>query len=317
MKKTTSERVLALLRKRNARYKFKELVELAKTTPRELHKAIAEIRETQKNLTFAKFDKTYYLSDTPTPYENQTDLSRILPLEGKIGVISDTHFGSDAERLDLVRAAYNSFEAEGIRVVLHCGDLCDGENVYRGHSQFIKMKGGSAQAKHFIENYPRKEGMTTYAISGNHDCESYLKTGMDSASLIVSGFMHEGKWIEGRKDIVYLGQYSHQIILPQEITIQMLHPRGNNSYARSYKQQKRSEAMDRNLRPDVQLSGHFHTFNYLWDNHTHFVALPGLQDVTEFFVRLGLPRMLGWTIVSYKISKGRLEYFQPKLFAIA
>lgn len=136
------------------------------------------------------------------------------------------------------------------------------------------MKGGHAQAVHFIKNYPMRKGITTYAISGNHDCESYLKTGMDSASLITSGFLYEGKKYEGRKDIVYLGQYSHTIILPQEVTMQLLHPRGNNSYALSYKQQKRSEALDRNLRPDIQASGHFHMFNYLWLNHTHFLAMP-------------------------------------------
>lgn len=317
MKRSTAELVLALLRRRNARYKFKELVELAKTTPRELNKAIAELRLTQKNLVFAKFDKTYYLSDTPTAYSNQTDLSGRLPLEGAIGVITDTHLCSDAERLDLVHAAYDSFEAAGINTVLHCGDLMDGMDVYRGHNMFIKVTGGQAQAKYFIENFPRKEGIMTYAIAGNHDLSLYLKSGLDLASLVTAGFTHEGVKIEGRKDIVYLGQYSHKIILPHEITVEMLHPRGNNAYAKSYKQQKRSEAMDRNLRPDIQLSGHFHDFNYTWINHTHLIALPGLQDETEFFKRLGLPRGMGWMILRYKIRNGKLVYVQPQLFMIA
>lgn len=137
---------------------------------------------------------------------------------------------------------------------------------------------------------------------------------MDRLSLVVHGFQHEGKDYEGRKDIVYLGPYSHTIILPTEVTLHLLHPRGGQVYAISYKQQKRSEAMDRNLRPDIQASGHFHTFNYCWLNHTHMISCPGLQDETEYFKRLGLPRSVGFVVVHYKVSKGRLVYLAPRLY---
>lgn len=120
--KSNSERVLELLRKRNARYKFKELMSLAKLSVRELRKVIAELRKTQKNLVFGKFDRTYFLSDTPTQYSNQTDLSQEMDEEGSFGLISDTHFGSDAERVDLVRDAYDEFYRQGITKVFHSGD---------------------------------------------------------------------------------------------------------------------------------------------------------------------------------------------------
>lgn len=305
-------KVLALLRKRNARYKFKELATLAKITHAELTRVIAEVRQEVPNLVFAKFDKTYYLSAVPTWYSNQTDLSH-LPLQGEIGVISDTHLCSDAERLDLVNLAYDKFAERGIKVVLHVGDLMDGLDVYKGHNQFVKVYGAQAQAAYAIKNYPKRDGITTYAISGNHDLSTYLKTGVDQMSLVVNGFDHEGKHYEGRKDIVYLGQYAHRIILPQEVVIELIHPRGNTPYATSYKQQKRSEAMDRNLRPDVQLSGHFHTWNYIWLQGTHFFALFGLQDETEFFRRLGLPRGMGFMILHYSIDKGRFASLSPEL----
>lgn len=317
MKKSNSERVLALLQKRNARYKFKELMALTRLSVKELRAAIAEARQVQKNLVFAKFDRTYFLSDTPTWYSNQTDLSELMPEEGSFGVISDTHLCSEAERLDIVNAAYDEYARQGITKVFHAGDLLDGMDVYKGHNMFIKVMGGQSQAAYFIKNYPRRKGITTYAIAGNHDLSMYLKSGIDLASLVTSGFHHEGRFIEGRDDIKYLGQYSHKVILPQEVTIELLHPRGNNTYALSYKQQKRSEAMDRNLRPDVQFSGHFHMFNYLWLNHTHFVALPGCQDETEFFKRLGLPRGMGFMVVHYRISDGRLRSFSPELFMFA
>lgn len=317
MKKTNAERVLGVLLRKNARYKFKELMALTRLSLKDMRETIAELRKSQRNLVFAKFDRTYYLSDTPTWYNNITDLSQEMPSKGSFGLITDTHLCSDAERLDLVRDAYDIFAKRGISKVFHVGDLTDGQDVYKGHNMHVKVFGGMAQAAYFIAKYPRKKGITTYAISGNHDLSTYLKTGMDQASLITSGFHYHGKDIKGREDIVYLGQYSHKIILPQEVTMQLLHPRGNNSYAKSYKQQKRREAMDRNLQPDIQVSGHFHDFNYTWINHCHMLALPGLQDETEFFVRLGLPRGMGFVIVHYEIKNGQLVSFTPELHMYA
>ena len=93
----------------------------------------------------------------------------------------------------------------------------------------------------------------------------------------------------------------------------MLHPRGGNAYARSYKQQKRSEEMSRNERPEIQLSGHFHTFNYVEVQGTHFVAGAGTQDETEFFKRLGFGRSIGFHICEYAIQKGKLTGFSVRL----
>lgn len=264
---------------------------------------------------FGKFDHCYWFSDTPTWYSNQTDLSRVVPLSGKFGVVSDTHLCSVAERIDLLRRCYDEFEKQGVSVVFHCGDMTDGWKEYRNHVNFVKVSGDQDQAKYAIKHYPRRKGITTYVIGGNHD-DSYHNSKVDRLSLVTHGFHDQGKEIEGRDDIVYLGQYSHYIIFPQEIRIHLLHPRGGSAYARSYKQQKRSENMGRNLRPDIQFSGHFHTHNYLFIEGTHFVACPGLQDETEFFKRLGLGRSIGWQICEYEIHKGKLKAFSPKVYMI-
>jgi predicted phosphodiesterase len=314
MKASATERVLALLKRPPGRYKFKHIVHQLKVSPREVERAIAELRKTQPNLVFAKFDRTFYLSDTPTPYNFQTDLSQELPLEGCVGLVSDTHLCSNAERLDLINLAYDTFKSRGITTVLHSGDLTDGNGVYRGHEQNIKVFGDMAQAKYFIQKYPRREGIKTYAIAGNHDLASYLKTGNDVASLIVNGFLYEGKKVEGRDDIVYLGHYAHRIVFPQQVTVELLHPLGSNPYSKSYKQQRRSENMDRNTRPDLQISGHFHDFNFLWAGGTYFLALPGFQDATEYFKRLGLPRGMGFVVLHYRIKEGRFVSLSPELF---
>jgi predicted phosphodiesterase len=309
-----ADRILALLKKPNARYKFKHLVALTHAKTSEVDSAIAELRKTQPNLVFAKFDRTFYLADTPTHYNFQTDLSREMPTEGCFGAISDTHLCSNAERLDIINFAYETFEKRGIKQVFHSGDNVDGMDVYRGHNNNIKVYGDMAQAAYFIKKFPRKEGITTYTISGNHDLATYLKTGNDLVSLIVNGFRHEGRDIEGRGDIKYLGHYAHRLILPQQVTVELIHPLGSNPYSKSYKQQRRSENMDRNTRPDLQISGHFHDFSFIWAGGTYFLAMPGFQDATEYFKRLGLPRGMGFVIVHYRIKDGRFSSLSPEVF---
>lgn len=314
MKATVEQRLLALLQKPPKRYKFKHLVRQLRATSEEVNNAIASLRKTQPNLVFAKFDRTFYLSDTPTHYNFQTDLSSQLELEGSVGLISDTHLCSNAERLDIVNHAYDTFASRGIKVVLHSGDWMDGVDVYRGHSNNIKVYGDMAQAKYLIDKYPRREGLTTYGISGNHDLSTYLKTGNDMMSLVVNGFRYEGRDIAGRDDLKYLGHYAHRIIFPEQVVVELLHPLGSNPYAKSYKQQRRSENMDRNSRPDLQVSGHYHDFNFTWAGGTFFLALPGVQDATEFFKRLGLPRGMGYVVLHYRIKDGKFLSLSPELF---
>ena len=308
---TAADRVVKALSK--DRLSFKDLRRATGLSHDALNDAIADVRTTRKDLMFGKFDKTYWFSNTPTWYSNQTDLSKTLPLAGRIGCVSDTHRCSVAERLDVLHAAYRTFQKLGIKHVFHCGDMTDGWFEYRGHQNFVKVHGDQPQALWAIQRYPKVEGITTYVIGGNHD-DSYHKTKIDRLSLVTHGFHDRGKEVKGRDDIVYLGQYSHYVIFPQEIRMHMLHPRGSQAYAMSYQQQKRSENMPKNERPDIQISGHYHTYTHICLDGTHLVALPGMQDETEFFKRLGFARSIGYTVIEYEIEKGKLVSFAPRVY---
>ena len=166
-KAMSKEKVLRVLSKQGARYNFKDLQKLTKLTTHDLNEAIVEIRNTRGDLMFGKFDKRYWFSNTPTWYSNQTDLSKILPVEGRIGVVTDTHLCSVAERLDVVNEAYDTFVKLGITTVLHIGDLTDGWNEYRNHISFVKCHGSQEQALYAIKHYPKRKGLTTYVIGGN------------------------------------------------------------------------------------------------------------------------------------------------------
>ena len=282
----------------------KELAKALGKTVKSIRQEIDQLRSAGKQILFSKEDKTYYLSDLPTWFSRHTDLN--LPDEGEIGCVSDTHLASNAERLDLLNEIYDDFADSGITTVLHTGDVTDGYCEYRGHQMNVKVYGDAPQAIRVIKSYPKREGVKTFVISGNHDLDSYPRTKADRLSLVVNGVDHEGRHYDGRDDIRYLGHYSAYVRIHGEVTAHHLHTRGSQSYSLSYKQQKRNENMDNDSRPDLQLSGHFHTYSHIVAGGTHFIALPGLQDETEFFKRLGLARSMGYVKLRYKIRNNKL-----------
>ena len=145
----------------------------------------------------------------------------------------------------------------------------------------MKVTGAHNQAKYAIDNYPSRKGITTYYLSGNHEGRCYEKTGADMGSLITSGFTYQGRLVAGRKDMVYLGQYSRTLVLPNEVTIQLLHPIGSNPYARSYAQQRRAREMRRDDKPSMQCSGHMHSWCYIIEDYVHMIACFSLDGLSR------------------------------------
>lgn len=309
-KLSPKEKLLFALQ-RDKRFKFRDLRAICGVSNETLNSLLWELRREGYRVVHHKLDRTYSLSRIPTPYSDSFPMG-FLPKHGVIGLISDTHLCSDAERLDLCEEAYDLFASHGITTVLHAGDISDGWNVYRNHKQFVKCIGGQNQARYVIRHYPHREGLKTFFIGGNHDLKAYEESGLDTMNLIVQGFEDRNSKVEGRKDLVYLGQYSRYLTFPDEVTVHMLHPRGNNPYAKSYAQQKRARDMDSATRPDIQISGHMHTWSWIREDFCQMLALPGLQDQTEFFVRLGFSRQMGCVVLEYQIRDRHIKSLQAK-----
>lgn len=313
-KSSPKERLIQVLQK-GGRHKFRDLCKSAGVSAAGLRVLINECRREGFKIVYGKLDRTFFLSKIPTPYSDGFDMSW-LPEVGKLGLISDTHLCSNAERLDIIEAAYTRYEEEGITTVIHAGDISDGWEVYRGHAQNIKTAGCQNQAKYVIEHYPRRKGIHTFFIGGNHDLKSYEKQGIDQCSLVTQGFIHNGKEYEEREDLVYLGQYSRVLNFPNEVTADVLHPHGGSVYAVSYPQQKRAREMRTDTRPHLQISGHFHTFSWIVQDYTHFLALPGVQDETEFFRRLGFGRQMGFAVMDYTLGWLKFEQLKVELITM-
>ena len=102
----------------------------------------------------------------------------------RFGIVSDTHLGSLYERLDELHTFYSICKKKEIEVVLHAGDIIDGNGkMYRGHLNEIHTYGAERQVKWVEKNYPKIKGITTYFITGNHCCSFYNDNGIDVGHL--------------------------------------------------------------------------------------------------------------------------------------
>lgn len=221
----------------------------------------------------------------------------------KIGVISDTHFGSVQQQISLTHSAYEIFSEEGVSMVLHCGDIFEGWKMHKDQLYEVFLVGGDKAINYAIKNYPKIEGIKTHIIMGNHDASIFNDVGIDPVAALC----------DKRDDLNYLGAFNATIEIGK-IKIQLMHPDGGNAYARSYKMQKIIEQMSSSKKPNILLMGHFHTASILPQyRNVYGIQLPCMQDQTAYLKRKGLNPDIGIVILDITpdtkgIAKLKVEY---------
>ncbi|HNS71504.1 MAG TPA: metallophosphoesterase [bacterium] len=86
----------------------------------------------------------------------------------KIGLITDTHFGSTKHLFIKKKKAYEIFSEEKVLMVLHAGDLSDGDGtVYTGQKHEMFLHGADNHIDYIVENYPKATFPTKFVL-GNH-----------------------------------------------------------------------------------------------------------------------------------------------------
>lgn len=214
----------------------------------------------------------------------------------RAGLVSDTHLGCKEERLDALHATYDIFASEGIKRVFHAGNIVDG--------YIPKINGATAivttpddQAQYVVDNYPAREGITTYFITGD-DHEGWWR-GLNFGAYL-SMIARE----QGRKDLVYLGHVEADVELKtksgKSSVMKIQHPGGGSSYARSYTAQKQVEAFQGGEKPAILVQGHYHVNNYMIERNVHVISLPGFQDQTIFARKKRLRMDVGGGILEWK-----------------
>lgn len=238
------------------------------------------------------------------PNQDEYNLSKQLGNPFHFGLISDTHLASKQERLHELNEMYQTFKKEGIRVVIHAGDMTDGYGVYRGQEFEVKCAGQDEQIEYAVANYPKIAGIDTYFITGNHDLRMYERGGVDPGKPIS----------KQRPDLHYLGQMAARIKMYDGTTMEVLHPDGGVAYALSYKAQRSINNLTPDNVPDMMAWGHYHTSYYMYYRRIHFNQVPSFKGQGIWEKRLGLNPTIGGWIIDGQVQGGKVNRYKPTLF---
>ena len=204
--------------------------------------------------------------------------------EFEFGIVSDTHFGSLYERLDELHTFYEICKKMGIKEIFHAGDILQGQKMYPGWEQETAVFGAKGQVDYLVKNYPK--GITTYFITGSHDTCFWKASGIEVGEMIA----------EKRKDLIYLGQYSGEVIV-NGVRVRMIHPMGGVPYALSYRGQKVVEQIPSGQKPHILIIGHLHVSYFFPYRNIHVLGAGAFQAQTPYLLQKGLhPNVGGWTV---------------------
>jgi UDP-2,3-diacylglucosamine pyrophosphatase LpxH/biotin operon repressor len=240
-------------------------------------------------------------------FENNEPSETVVDWKGnrivRFGIASDTHINSKYTQLTHLHNLYDLFAAEGIKHVYNAGDIDEGEQMRPGHQYECYTQGADEHVAEIVKNYPRRPGITTHFITGNHDASIIKRTGYNIGRAIA----------KDREDMIYLGQDCAIIHLTPNCTLELRHPWDGSSYAISYKPQKMIEAMSGGEKANILVTGHYHKAEYLFYRNVHSILAGTLCAQTPFMRGKSISaHMGGWLVEAEVTESGTIRRFKPE-----
>ncbi len=222
----------------------------------------------------------------------------------RFGLMGDTQIGSKYTQLTHLHNFYDICAKEGITDVYHTGDLTEGLKMRVGHEYELYEVSADEMRDDVVKNYPKRDGITTHFITGNHDASIYKQVGFDIGQAISML----------RPDMKYLGRDCAVVHLTPKCTLELRHPWDGTAYALSYKMQKMIEAMESDSKPNILAVGHYHKVEYLFYRNVHALQTGCFQAQTPFTRGKGISTQLGGWIVTVRVDEsGTIQGFSAEL----
>jgi biotin operon repressor len=231
------------------------------------------------------------------------------------GIVSDNHLCNKHSRLDVLNEAYDFFEREGISTVYNAGNWIDGEARFN-KQELVTAPGMDRQLDYLIDKYPVRKGVTTHYIAGDdHEGWYAQREGVE-----IGRYLQYRAEDQGRRDLKYIGYGEADVRLEigsVSATMRVVHPGGGSAYAISYTDQKRVESYQGGEKPQVEVAGHYHKWNYGYPREVHTVQPGCTCDQTLFMRKKRLQAMVGFATIKIKqdLSDGHIVRFSPEWFA--
>lgn len=214
------------------------------------------------------------------------------------GFTTDNHLCNKHSRLDVLNAAYDHFEREGITTVYNAGNWIDGEARFN-KTELVTAPGLDHQLDYMIDVFPQRNGIKTHYIAGD-DHEGWYQ---QREGIEVGRYLQNRAQDAGRDDLVYLGYGEADVKLSYgegSSVMRVVHPGGGSAYAISYTDQKRVESYQGGEKPQIELVGHYHKFNYGYPREVHTLQGGCTTDQSLFMRKKRLQAHVGYSIIRIK-----------------
>lgn len=235
----------------------------------------------------------------PSQHTSKWDGTTVL----RFAIMGDTQLGSKYAQQTHLHEFYDLCAREGIRDVYHTGDLTDGLKMRVGHEYELYAISADEMREDIVKNYPKREGITTHFITGNHDASIYKQVGYDIGQAVAML----------RPDMKYLGRDCAVVNLTPKCKLELRHPWDGTAYAISYKIQKMIEAMESDSKPNILAVGHYHKAEYIFYRNVHALQTGCYQAQTPFTRGKGISvHMGGWLVTIHVDENGYIQRFAPE-----
>lgn len=229
------------------------------------------------------------------------------------GITTDNHLCNRQSRLDVLNAAYDHFERQGITTVFNAGNWIDGEARFN-KTELVTAPGMDNQLDYLIDKWPVRKGIVTHYVAGDdHEGWYAQREGIE-----IGRYLQLRAEQQGRQDLKYLGYAECDVALRfgrGSAVMRVVHPGGGSAYAISYTDQKRTESYQGGEKPHVEIVGHYHKFNQGYPREVHTVQCGCTCDQTLFMRKKRLQAHVGFVEVKIKqdadgsITRFAVEWF--------
>lgn len=265
----------------------------------DMYHAVQQYLKRHNEVKYDEKKKVIIQNQEPEHFDAKWDNTKVI----KFAIMGDTQIGSKYTQFTYLHDFYDICEKEGIKDVYHTGDITDGLKMRVGHEYELYEVSADEMREDVVKNYPKRKGITTHFITGNHDASLYKHVGYDIGAAIA----------RDRNDMKYLGRDCAVVNLTPNCTLELRHPWDGTAYALSYKPQKMIEAMESDSKPNILAIGHYHKAEYLFYRNVHCFQTGCFQGQTPFTRGKGISVHIGGWLVTINVDdNGYIQRIMPE-----